>query len=490
MGRTWSQIWDMPDDHQLVIALFLRGLALVYVIAFASIAVQIVGLSGAQGILPLVEHQHNLETHLGWQRFTAFPSVFWIWASDGALEAVAWLGCGFAVLCLLGFFQRTGFIVCYVFYLSLYHAASLFMNFQWDTLLLEAGFLSIFLTNGGSRLVVWLMRWLLFRLRFLSGISKLTSGDPAWSGLSAVVAYFQVQPLPHVGAWYAHQLPSVVLMIAAALVLIIEIAVPFLFLAPRRARQWGAALTIGLQLVIMATSNHNFINMLTILLCLFLFDDAALKSVLPHRWLRYIPFKPTLPGHIERSVFAGFAAVIITTSSAQVYWMVTDQKAKGWSQTLEQHVTRFCLSNRYHVFPTMKAERLEVVIEWSRDGRTWTPLDFKYKPGNPSNPPTLVMPHQPRLDWMMWFVPMGRPEFMMFYQRFVERILEGSEPVIDLLPTSVAKTFKTHGPPKYIRAQLVNYVFSTPTVRRETGRWWMTTWRQPFAPIPWAATSN
>lgn len=482
MGRVWARMWEPPEDYRLVIQLFLRGIAIVYAIAFASMGVQVLGLSGSQGILPLVELQANLDAHLGLRKYLAAPMVFWVSSADWVLQLVPWVGFVLAVMAALGLLNRSAFILCYILYLSLYHAGSLFMNFQWDTLVLEAGFLAIFLVNGGSRLVVWLMRWLLFRLRFLSGISKLLSGDPAWSGLSAVVVYFHVQPLPHAGAWYAHQLPATLLMAAAAVVLIIEILVPFLFIAPRTPRMIGAWLTIGLQLLIMATSNHNFINLLTILLCLFLFDDQAVRRVVPKALADHLDQPRALMGRFEKRLLAVFAVLILSTSAVQVHAMATDTKPRGLAHALEQHVSRFALSNRYHVFPTMKAERQELILHWSRDGRTWTPLDFRYKPGNPAEAPKWVQPHHPRLDWMLWFVPLGHPEFQMVYQRFAGRLVQGSPPVLDLLPGSVAEDFKTNGPPRYIVPTLVTYTFSTPRVREQTGYWWMMGETQPFPP--------
>lgn len=477
-SRLWQNLWQPNEDHRLAVMVFLKGLGLVYAIAFASLTVQIEGLSGSQGILPLVEQQGNLKTALGLERFFIFPSLFWINSSDTVLVGAAWTGAAAGILLTLGIWPRVMLIAGYVLYLSLYHAGSVFMNFQWDTLLLEAGFLAVFLAYGGANIVIWLMRWLLFRLRFLSGISKLTSGDPAWSGLTALTTYFEVQPLPHPGAWYFHHFPDWLLKGGAAGVLFIEILVPFLFLAPRRYRMIGAWLTIILQLLIIATSNHNFINILTIMLCLFLFDDTAVSRVVPS----FLTAKPSVTmGRITKIVFTPFALIISLTTIMQVATMVADKTLPTWARTWEQRVAAFSLANRYHVFPTMKAERIEVVVEWSYDARNWTPLNFKYKPDAPSETPGLILPYHPRLDWHMWFVPLGRPEFVMPYQRFVERVLQGSPPVLELLPKG---TFPNE-PPKFIRAHLMKYTFSDADTLRDTGQWWDIQWLGPYWPVPW-----
>jgi hypothetical protein len=244
-------------EYRLVAWLFLRLLALIYLAAFASLSVQILALAGAQGILPIAEQLESLAEQWGPLRFLAYPSLFWVASGDWALLAAAYAGCSLSLLLLAGWRERPVLILLYSLYLSLYHAGQIFTNFQWDYLLLEAGFLSIFLP-GGSRLLVWLFRWLLFRLRFLSGISKLLSGDPGWSGLVALNTYFETQPLPHLGAWYAHQLPDWLLRLGTGATLVVEILVPFLMFFPRRWRFLAAWLTILWQVLIILTSNHNF----------------------------------------------------------------------------------------------------------------------------------------------------------------------------------------------------------------------------------------
>jgi hypothetical protein len=468
-------------EHRLVAWLFLRVLALIYLIAFWSLAVQIDALAGSQGIYPIAEQLRNAAEQLGPWRFLLYPSVFWIAAGDSVLEAVAYSGAALSVVLFIGRWQRPLLILLYLLYLSLYHAGQYFTNFQWDYLLLEAGFLAIFLP-GGSRLVVWLFRWLLFRLRFLSGISKLLSGDPTWSGLTALTYYFETQPLPHVGAWYAHHLPEWLLRFGTGATLVVEILVPFLMFFPRRWRFLAAWLTILWQILIILTSNHNFFNLLTIALCLFLFDDRALGRVLPAGWRLRADGSVLLPLPPRRAVAlaATAAALVIVPASIVegtrlIPGMHEPPLLTGWVSWVEQ----YRVANPYHVFPKIETERVEVQISGSMDGKTWRPYEFRYWPVDLDRMPPVVLPYHPRVDWMMWFIPIS-PVFMDWFERFLHRLLEGSPPVVGLLRS----TPFGDKPPASLRIDVYRYRFTTPQERAQTGNWWKRAYLGPFYPLP------
>ena len=260
--------------------LFLRGLGLIYLAAFVSLALQVRGLVGAQGILPLEEYLAAARTGWGTDAYWRLPTVFWLNASDAALMAGAIAGIGLSVLLTVGIAQRLALVGLCVLYLSFVYAGQMFFTYQWDMLLIEAGFLAIFLT-GGSRIVVWLYRLLLFRFLFLAGLVKLASGDATWQQLTALDYHFWTQPLPSPLAFYAAQLPHWMLSAATAAALVIELVAVALIFLPRRPRMLAAALVIVFQIGIMLTGSYNWFNLLTVLLCLFLFDDQALRRVLP-----------------------------------------------------------------------------------------------------------------------------------------------------------------------------------------------------------------
>ena len=463
----FSDPLGISEDHQLVSWLFVKFLAIIYFAAFLSIAVQIPGLAGPNGILPFNEFSDLAYQQRGYQAFIYLPTVFWINSSNLALQAVAYAGCLFSILLLLGRESKKMLVLLFIAYLSLFHAGQMFMTFQWDTLLLEAGFLAIFLTAGPSHLVIFLYHWLLFRLRFMSGVSKLVSDDPAWANLTTLNYYFETQPLPHAGAWYFHQLPDWLLQAGVVFAFFTELVVPFFIFLPRKFRIFAAVITIIMQLLIIATSNHNWINILTIALCLFLLDDRLIRRILPDAFL---------PGEIKQSdvkqktayILPIFAVLIITSSITVFLRYIPEIRVPGAIRQASTVVRSWGIGHDFHVFPTMQTERHELQIIGSYDGKEWKAYQFKYKPGPIEQRPRFNVPHQPRLDWMIWFVPPQFPEFMYWFDRFIIKLEQGSPEVLELLAHNPFQ----EGPPRYIRVQVFKYEFTNLKEREETGHWW------------------
>lgn len=454
------------DKHQIASKLFIKCLAIIYFSAFLSIAVQISGLVGPNGIFPFEELLDKAFNRHGYLAFIYLPTIFWVDASDITLQAVAYSGCIVSVVLFLGYKPRLLLIVLFLFYLSIYHAGQTFLSFQWDTLLLEAGFLAIFLVSGASYLVIFLYHWLLFRLRFMSGVSKLASDDPSWASLTTLNYYFETQPLPHMGAWYFHQLPQWTLEVGVVLIFISELLVPFFIFLSRKLRITAAAITIFVQLLIIATSNHNWINLLTIALCLFLLDDDLLKKLLP---AKFLPEAISTDKKTKSSYILPAIAIIIVLTSISVFFEMLSQKRPPYLISQITTIVRsWGVGHIFHVFPTMQTQRQELQIEGSYDGREWKAYKFKYKPGPIAERPKFIIPHQPRLDWIIWFVPPQHPEFMSVLSRFIEKLKQGSPQVISLLEENPFK----HAPPQFIRVQAFEYKFTNFEERKQTGDWW------------------
>ena len=464
---------NSSEQYQLISWLFLKLLSVIYFSAFLSIAIQITGLVGSNGILPFGEFLDQNYQRLGVQALFYFPGLFWINSSDIALQFVAYSGCLVSIVLFFAYKSRICLIILFIFYLSIYHAGQTFLTFQWDSLLLEAGFLAIFLTASPGKLIIFLFHWLLFRLRFMSGISKLASGDPSWANLTTLSYYFETQPLPHMGAWYFHQLPEWMLQSGVILVFISELIVPFFIFLPRKFRITAAAITIFIQLLIIATSNHNWINLLTISLCLFLLDDRLIRKILPASILPVeqgvgVKAKDKGRSNNENIILPVFSVIILVTS---LIVFIDLFFVKNMPRVITQstiYVRSWGLGHGFHVFPTMQVQRHELQIEGSYDGRVWKAYKFKYKPGPLDELPVFIVPHQPRLDWMIWFVPPQHPDFSHWFNRFILKLKQGSPEVLALLDKNPFEK----APPRFIRVQVFQYKFTNASERKETGFWW------------------
>ena len=460
-----------PARFALTQWLFLRLLAAIYIVAFASLAVQVTGLLGAQGISPAHDFFGRIGTDLGWMRWWAAPSVFWLNSSDKVLAGAAWLGLGLGAVLFIGRLERLALVLLYVLYLSFSLAGQEFLSFQWDALLLEVGFLAIFFghTRTTQKTSAWLYRWLAFRLYFLSGFVKLASGDPNWRNLSALGFHYWTQPLPTVVAWYADKLPRAFQHASTFMVLAIELGAPFLIFMPRRIRLFGAWLLLGLEALIFLTGNYTFFNLLAAAITLFLFDDQALRGIVwaPRRVREWVMSEPARTGRAGRLAAAALTLLILPLGLARILENVT-QNLPAPIESLARYTSPLQVVNSYGLFAVMTTTRLEIVVEGSNDGEQWQAYEFPYKPGDVTRAPRWAAPYQPRLDWQMWFAALGDYRTNPWFVAFAERLLEGSPEVLALLAKN---PFPDH-PPRYVRAVTYDYRFSTWAERHETGAWW------------------
>jgi lipase maturation factor 1 len=458
--------------------IFLRLLAAIYLIAFASLAAQMLGLIGSRGITPAQDYLRQVAAAVGPIRYVALPAVFWWNSSDQMLDVAAYLGMVFSILALFGRRVRLALIVCWVLYLSFVSVTPVFLGFQWDELLLESGFLAMFFARStwGLRVVAWLYRWLVFRLYFLSGYVKLGSHDRTWANLTALQYHFHTQPLPTVIAWYVDKLPPSILRACTLGTLVIELGAPFLIFAPRRLRQAGAWAMLALQLLIFLTGNYAYFNLLTMALIVFLFDDQALsfvprlstfRAVASRKMVAQASAGDARPSRAGKLVYAVLTVLLLTLGMSRIFETVEGGLPEPLL-TLARLAAPFQIVNGYGLFASMTRTRPEIIVEGSDDGEHWQPYEFRYKPGPLDRPPRWVQPYQPRLDWQMWFAALGSYRDNPWFVGFVVRLLQGSPEVLGLLESN---PFPDR-PPRLIRAELYNYSFSDWETRRRTGAWW------------------
>ena len=456
-----------PPRYELVSFLFLRLFGLITLCAFVSFAVQAQGLIGSRGILPLSELVDALAPRLGPARFVLMPMVFWLNDSDLAIRAVCWGGAGLSLMLLLNLLPRLSLVLIYALYLSLLYAGQTFMTFQWDTFLLETAVVALLMTFSPTT-GVWLARWLLFRFMFMSGVVKLISGDPNWRNLSALSYHFLTQPLPTPLAWYAASLPAQALKAATGAVFFVELVLPFLIFCPRRIRFVSAFGILMLQSCILATGNYNWFNLQTMLLCLPLFDDAAMRRILPSRLLGLLPAGADNPAPRRAATIVVNAAALMLVALSLVQM---DERFGGSppevAQTIDDVFEPFHIVSPYGLFAVMTTTRNEIIVEGSNDGVQWREYEFRYKPGDVNRRPPWNIPHQPRLDWQMWFAALDDPQRSPWFSRFLERLLENEPSVTALLERNPFPD----KPPTYVRAEFYDYTYAG-NDDHAAGRWW------------------
>lgn len=465
--------------------LFLRALGCIYLIAFLSLWVQVHGLIGSNGILPADQFLAAVRQQVGTSGYHLVPTLFWLNPSDLCLHLLCAGGVVLSLVLIAGFFPTWTLVGLWAFYLSLVSVGQVFLSFQWDVLLLEAGFLAIFFTplqirdtlsraSQPSRAFLWLSRWLLFRLMFASGFVKLAS-DEVWRNLTALNYHYETQPLPTSIAWYVHQLPEWFQQISVIGMFAIELVIPFLIFAPRRLRTAGGIGLVGLQILIILTGNYCFFNLLTIALCLLLIDDVTWKRFLPKRLMPSIRLLEQ-SSHRYRRICIGVVAVLLFLLSGLRF---SGQLFREIQLPDVAWMTPFRSVNTYGLFADMTESRPEIIVEGSSDRITWKTYEFRWKPGDLTTAPKWVAPHQPRLDWQMWFAALqGDYQNTYWFLNFMGSLLRGNPEVLKLL----ADNPFPDTPPRYVRATLYNYRFTDFATKRSDGMWWDREWSRIYCP--------
>ncbi|XP_023131158.2 lipase maturation factor 2a [Amphiprion ocellaris] len=573
--------------------MFLWCMAVIYLAAFVSLYVQIPGLYGNEGLLP-ARWQLRYSGKPLLDQLLSSPTLLWLGPRLGldthtAMELLCLVGAALSLAATLveGLRDSIVFFCLWALYISMYQVGQVFLYFQWDNLLLETGFLCILvapltLIRGSrgvrehDRVTFWLIRWLLFRLMFASGVVKLTSRCPTWWGLTALTYHYETQCIPTPLAWFAHQLPVWWQKLSVVGTFVIEIAVPFLFFSPLRRLRLGAFyLQVLLQVLIILSGNYNFFNLLTLTLCLSLLDDQHvyfwlhkadktsdqknnsklwprlcyllelsvwalmihgtiilfdlqpnatkdgissrtaftyhhfnqfLKTVtIPSVWIGVLSltwemvrsmfrcacvsgFLKRFWGTVQWTLLAAASASMFAVSLVPFTYIEYDSHARLWPGVRQAYesVDRYQLVNSYGLFRRMTGVggRPEVVIEGSHDGVEWTEIEFMYKPGNLSASPPVVTPHQPRLDWQMWFAALGPHTQAPWFTSLMYKLLQGKRDVIELIQTDVSQYPFHQQPPAYLRAHRYRYWF---TESKADGsypqRWWRRVYDEEFYPI-------
>ncbi|MBL9155487.1 MAG: lipase maturation factor family protein [Verrucomicrobiales bacterium] len=522
MNGNWLHwLWSPGETHALARVIYLRGLAAIYLVALLSWWVQVETLVGSRGIVPMAEFlDHVGETlHVqGYSRFGGVPTVFWVEDADWFIHAVCGIGVVLALVVLAGYAAGPGLVGLWFIYLSLLGTGGFFMHFQWDILLLEAGFLAIFLApwrrwrlradplGWGERIALWLQWFLIAKLMFQSGWVKLAWATPDqpewWPDGTAMTFHYVTQPIPAWTSWWMHQLPEWFHRASLWPMYGVELVLPVLVFLGPRLRLVAAAGFAGLMLAILATGNYTYFNWLTIVLCIPLVAD---------RYWRWRPGrkKPAVSsaeqsglsgngGHPAFSEQGELASLALRAVPLGLVALLNGMTVLGdlhaasavpgatlqWARLERDPVPEFLLPlaravqpwhlvSGYGLFRTMTTERPEIVLEGTVNGVTWREYELRHKPGRLGERPRFVAPHQPRVAWQFWFAALERQYHprsrnAAWMTALILQLLENDPVALALFREN---PFPDQ-PPERIRAKLYLYEFTTPAERRETGHWW------------------
>ncbi len=451
---------------------FERSLGVIYTVAFVVTINQFRPLLGEHGLLPVPRFVARV-------RFRDAPSLFHLRYSDRLLLGVATVGLVLAASVVAGLPQSGPvwlpmlvWLLLWGLYLSIVNVGQTFYGFGWESALCEVGALAVFL--GPARvapplLVVFLMRWMLFRLEFGAGLIKLR-GDPCWRDLTCLSFHHETQPMPNPFSWFFHHLPGPVHRLEVLGNHVAQLVVPFGLFAPQPVASVAALIIIVTQLWLILSGNFSWLNFLTITLALF----AISFGVFGHTLTISPPHLMGAPGWFEGLVIA------VTVLVAWLSWRPV-RNLVSRRQQMNVSFNAFHFVGTYGAFGHVTKERFEVVVEGTLDREVgpatrWVEYEFRAKPGDPQRRPPQVAPYHLRLDWLMWFAALSGPDRQPWFAPFLVRLLEADRATVRLLRRD---PFPGQAP-VWVRARLFRYRFTTRAERRATGAWW---WRAPVGEV-------
>ncbi|NHN47354.1 lipase maturation factor family protein [Halostella sp. JP-L12] len=466
------------EDYWLVRFLFQRALAVIYLAAFLVAANQFRALAGEDGLLPIGEYVEAAS-------FRERPSLFYLYPDDRVIGAAAWTGVALSVAALVGLpywlpepypivASMLIWAALWALYQSFVNAGRVFYGYGWESMLLETGFLAIFLGAGASGppvVVVWLIKWVLFRNMFGAGLIKIR-GDDCWRDLTCLDYHYETQPMPNPLSWYAHHLPDRFHRVEVFGNHVVELAVPFLYFAPQPYAAVGGVATVGFQAWLMLTGNFSWLNALTIVQAIATFSDGVLGAMVPDSALSAVGATPAAtaatPPPLPLQAVALAVSVLVLTMSARPV-----RNILSTSQVMNTAYDPLHLVNTYGAFGSITRDRYQLVIEGTReeypDEADWEAYEFRGQPVRTDERPPQWAPYHLRLDWQLWFAAMRprptRRQRWLF--RLLESLLDGDDATLDLLSDA-----PFDGPPEMVRVTRYRYRFTTPEERAETGEWW------------------
>lgn len=439
-----------------------------YLVAFLGAALQFRALIGERGMLPVPRFVARVQ-------FRDAPSVFQLHYSDRFFAAWSWAGCAVSAALIAGLDQLLPlwgamllWLVPWALYLSIVNVGQTWYSFGWESLLLEVGFLAVFLGNDEVAppiVLLFLLRWVLFRVEFGAGLIKMR-GDPCWRKLTCLYYHHETQPMPGPLSWFFHHLPKPFHRVEVAANHFTQLVVPVLLFTPQPIATAGASLMVLTQLWLVLSGNFSWLNWTTIVLAL----SAIEFPTTPPR----VPGPPLWYEIVVLAVATGLVALSYRPARNLI----------SRRQVMNRSFDPLHLVNTYGAFGSVSRVRHEVVVEGTADAlpyedSDWREYEFKGKPGDLRHWPRQFAPYHLRLDWLMWFAALSPAYAGSWFTGLVERLLENDRDTLRLLRRS---PFPPDAPPRYVRARLYRYQYTTWHELRTTGACWHRTYVREFLP--------
>src|SRR5437016_5661474 len=463
-----QRLFALGNSYWLTRFVILRLLGFVYAVAFLVAAIQLVPLIGEHGLTPANHFLHLVQTQLGSRTagMLRVPTLFWFGISDNALSIFSWIGFGLSLVVLCGYANAILLAVLWAMYMSIVHIGQIWYGYGWEIQLLETGFLSIFLCpllDGRPFpkcrppiLVLWLFRWLGFRIMVGAGLIKIR-GDECWRDLTCMFYHYETQPIPSPISRYLHFAPQSFHKLETFWNHFTELIVPWFSFGPRTARHIAGALLILFQIFLIVSGNLSFLNYLTIIPFLACLDDTLLRHLLPKRLVERAEraAQQSEPSRINNTIALVLSILVAYLSIAPALNLVSHR------QIMNTGFNRFDLVNTYGAFGTVGRERDEIIFEGTDDAAItadtkWKEYEFVAKPGDPNRRPPFIAPYQPRIDWQIWFSAMASPGNYPWTFHFVWKLLHNAPGTLSLL----ANNPFPGKPPHFVRARLYRYRFA------------------------------
>lgn len=464
-------MWN-PDSYTIAAQLLPRLLGLIYFFAIGAFLLQIKGLLGKNGILPISDYLDYFRRRLNYKRFYYLPSLFWFNSSDRMLVGVILLGIAISTILMLGYFPTLCLATLFIIHLSIVSTGQDFLSFGWESFLLEITFYTFLVSlTPIPNLMTWInLNFLLFRFHFQAGIVKFQSGDPAWRNMTGAAFHYQSQPLPNMWAWYAYKWPLIIHKGSTIFMFFAELIVPFGLFFTDDARALSGVFLLILQLAFWLTGNFSYLNHLTAVFCIIAFNNSFFSYLMT-------PSTASPTSWLTDQLLSIIGTIFLALQCFRLWHHFQyDNHLLG---RLLSWFSPFHLVNRYGLFAIMTKKRIEIIIEGSDDGEIWKEYLCWFKPSELNRRPRRISPIQPRLDWQMWFLPFEDFDSASWFRLFLAHLLQGTPEVLKLLRYN---PFPTH-PPKFVRTQMYDYRFSTSQQKKELGLWWQREFVGPYGPI-------